>query len=264
MSTSFPSVPIPICLQDTSKKQPAWLRQLQYPLDWRPSPDGSCGYPNLYNCTNSGFGSCCSSTNWCGDSPGHCGAGCQSLFGICTEFNVSTDGLCGPANGDKTCAGSGFGDCCSSGGWCGNTTDHCAASCQSGFGTCDAGTGNISTDGQCGANGKTCTGSGFGDCCSARGWCGGTSDHCGAGCQSGFGTYNGGSGSISTDWECGSRNGKTCTGSGFGKCCSRNGFCGSTTDHCSAGYQSGFGTCSSGSGSISTDGTCGSVNKRRA
>ncbi|KAK4675335.1 hypothetical protein QC764_0076980 [Podospora pseudoanserina] len=226
-----------------------------------PSPDGSCGYPNLYNCTNSGFGSCCSSTNWCGDSPGHCGAGCQSLFGICTESNVSTDGSCGPANG-KTCTGSGFGDCCSAGGWCGGASDHCGAGCQSGFGTCTGGSGSISTDGECGTrNGKTCTGSGFGNCCSQNGFCGSTTDHCSAGCQSGFGTCSGGSGSISTDGTCGYVNKKTCIGSGFGNCCSSSGNCGTTTAHCGAGCQSSYGTCNSGSGTISTDGKCGSNGK---
>jgi len=44
----------------------------------------------------------------------------------------------------------------------------------------------VSNDGTCG-NGITCQGSRFGDCCSAHGWCGGTADHCGAGCDAGFG-----------------------------------------------------------------------------
>jgi hypothetical protein len=44
--------------------------------------------------------------------------------------------------------------------------------------------GGISTDGSCGgALGAICTGSGFGDCCSAYGWCGGDGIHCDAGCQ---------------------------------------------------------------------------------
>ena len=51
-------------------------------------------------------------------------------------------------------------DCCSSGGFCGSSSDHCKAGCQSVFGECE--TNNISIDGQCGANGKTCTGSTFG------------------------------------------------------------------------------------------------------
>ncbi|SRR6266536_151439 len=49
---------------------------------------------------------------------------------------VSVDAKCGPGTG-KTCMGSKFGPCCSSKGWCGNTTDYCAVTkCQAGFGTC--------------------------------------------------------------------------------------------------------------------------------
>ncbi|KAJ8069910.1 hypothetical protein OCU04_000318 [Sclerotinia nivalis] len=45
----------------------------------------------------------------------------------------------------------------------------------------------------------------------------------------------------STDGLC--SGGKTCTGSGFGPCCSRDGFCGIGDAWCGAGCQPGFGTC---------------------
>jgi hypothetical protein len=45
----------------------------------------------------------------------------------------------------------------------------------------------ISTDGSCGGS-ITCQGSTFGNCCSQHGWCGSTSDYCGAGCQPAFGS----------------------------------------------------------------------------
>lgn len=45
----------------------------------------------------------------------------------------------------------------------------------------------ISTDATCGT-GLTCQGSTFGNCCSQAGWCGSTTDYCGTGCQSAFGT----------------------------------------------------------------------------
>ncbi|ERF69025.1 hypothetical protein EPUS_06712 [Endocarpon pusillum Z07020] len=46
----------------------------------------------------------------------------------------------------------------------------------------------ISTDGSCGGEtGSTCLGSEFGDCCSAKGWCGGNSSYCDIGCQGRFG-----------------------------------------------------------------------------
>ncbi|KAK4446124.1 hypothetical protein QBC34DRAFT_497070 [Podospora aff. communis PSN243] len=96
---------------------------------------------------------------------------------------VSTDGSCGPANGGTVREGSGFGDCCSVNGWCGSTPAHCGSGCQSG--KCIQGA--ITTDGSCGAgaNHAICAGWPAGECCSPAGWCGGTPDHCGVGCQSG-------------------------------------------------------------------------------
>jgi peptidoglycan/xylan/chitin deacetylase (PgdA/CDA1 family) len=60
-------------------------------------------------------------------------------------------------------------------------------------------------------------------------------------------TSGGGSGStpVSTDGSCGSGKG-TCAGSTFGNCCSQYGWCGSSADHCSAGCNSAFGTCTGG------------------
>jgi hypothetical protein len=46
-----------------------------------------------------------------------------------------------------------------------------------------------------------------------------------------------------TSGSCG--NGETCTGTSFGHCCSKFGFCGSAPEHCGDGCQSGFGTCGS-------------------
>ena len=76
---------------------------------------------------------------------------------------VSFDGSCGPSSLQKaTCAGSAFGNCCSTSGQCGWTPSFCApVVCQKGFGTCDV-TDPISPDGKCGAAstiGATCAGS---------------------------------------------------------------------------------------------------------
>ncbi|OHW99235.1 plant lectins antimicrobial peptide, partial [Colletotrichum incanum] len=201
------------------------------------STDGRCG-SNGKTCLGSAFGSCCSEGGWCGTEQAHCSAGCQTGFGNCTTSGstttpVSTDGSCGK-NG-KTCKGSAFGACCSSAGFCGGTSDHCGTGCQSSFGTCNGGSGAVSTDGACGKNGRICKGSAYGDCCSASNYCGKTTDHCGAGCQSAFGTCSSGSGAISTDGSC-STNGKTCKGSPFGDCCSASNYCGKTTAHCGSGW----------------------------
>ncbi|KAL4788967.1 hypothetical protein BDV19DRAFT_43740 [Aspergillus venezuelensis] len=106
--------------------------------------------------------------------------------------NVSTDGNCG-SNSDTnaTCLYSTFGDCCSSKGYCGGTTAYCGEGCQLGFGECnDASVQTISTTGSCGAtltSNTTCLGSTYGDCCSGKGYCGGTTAYCGGGCQVEFG-----------------------------------------------------------------------------
>ncbi|TGO62206.1 hypothetical protein BCON_0021g00190 [Botryotinia convoluta] len=46
--------------------------------------------------------------------------------------------------------------------------------------------------------------------------------------------------------------GKTCTGSGFGPCCSKDGFCGIGDAWCGTGCQSGFGSCGTTLNSTST------------
>ncbi|KAF5232689.1 hypothetical protein FANTH_12860, partial [Fusarium anthophilum] len=156
------------------------------------SPDGSCGGTNKFICGGSPFGDCCSEQGLCGNSTVHCDNNCLPDFGTC-----------GPSN------------CCSGSGWCGKENDHCGAGCQNGFGTCTGGdSGNVSTDGSCGKNGKPCKGSDFGDYCSEQGYCGKTDEFCVAGCQSNFGTCAAET-DISTDGFCG-KNGKVCKGSTFG------------------------------------------------
>jgi peptidoglycan/xylan/chitin deacetylase (PgdA/CDA1 family) len=192
---------------------------------------------------------------------------------------VSTDGQCGASKG-RSCLGSEFGNCCSSAGWCGKSSDHCGNGCQSAFGNCGsngnapaapaptstraatpsaapASNSKVSTDGSCGkGSGFTCQGSSFGNCCSQYNYCGSTTGHCSTGCQSAFGTCSNSASpapapapapapkkKVSTDGSCGQGSGFTCQGSSFGNCCSQYNYCGSTTGHCSTGCQSAFGTC---------------------
>ncbi|KAI6354671.1 hypothetical protein MCOR25_008494 [Pyricularia grisea] len=111
----------------------------------------------------------------------------------------SGDGACGPAAGGSSCQLSLFGNCCSRYGYCGSTDVYCGAGCQSGYGVCNSSNApagmKVSEDATCGS-GVTCVGSGFGDCCSASGWCGSTADYCAAGCQSAFGTCTSSSSSV--------------------------------------------------------------------
>jgi hypothetical protein len=124
----------------------------------------------------------------------------------------------------------------------------------------------LASDGSCGGN-FGCQGSPHGGCCSKFGFCGKSDAHCGAGCQSAFGTCatNGQStGSspalkISTDQTCGPTTTNTCQGSTFGNCCSKFGYCGSTSEFCGTGCQAGFGACGLSSGSASAALSSGSV-----
>ncbi|ROT40639.1 hypothetical protein SODALDRAFT_321948 [Sodiomyces alkalinus F11] len=55
---------------------------------------------------------------------------------------VSPDGSCG-GNTGYTCIGSSFGNCCSRRGQCGQRTRHCGCGCQSAFGYCRQGPGQV-------------------------------------------------------------------------------------------------------------------------
>ncbi len=157
------------------------------------------------------------------------------------------------------------GQCCSKYGWCGKTDDYCSSSkgCQSEFGDCN-GTSSIpittSVDGKCGEDYGTCP---SGQCCSKYGWCGKTDAYCSEGCQSKFGDCRG---TITTVTEttitisepsviekCGQ--GIDSCSSGY--CCSKNGLCGKSYEHCSVseGCQSAYGFCKEDNTSI--EGKCG-------
>ncbi|KAK6362806.1 hypothetical protein TWF730_000260 [Orbilia blumenaviensis] len=90
---------------------------------------------------------------------------------------ISTDGTCGPNNGNAVCPGSSFGSCCSVSGWCGNGYAFCGIGNCIG-GNCVNGTG-WSTDGRCGIQPlqPRCGGQ-YGVCCSNAGWCGNGTDYC--------------------------------------------------------------------------------------
>ncbi|KAH8723929.1 glyoxal oxidase N-terminus-domain-containing protein [Phaeosphaeriaceae sp. PMI808] len=114
------------------------------------------------------------------------------------NVQYSTDGKCGPANGNLLCdpkSTTYTGSCCSSYGWCGNTPAHCGDGCLSG---CNNGAQPSSAqpvatptttpnapgprdDGRCGKDfgGATCDAKGaYGGCCSSYGYCGSTDGHC--------------------------------------------------------------------------------------
>ncbi|KAI7350976.1 hypothetical protein KC336_g22536, partial [Hortaea werneckii] len=114
---------------------------------------------------------------------------------------ISPNGHCGTlGNGGTpegyTCTGSEFGACCSSSGFCGDTTDYCLAGCQPDYGDCTPQEGYpISSDGWCGPEygNQTCEGSVFGMCCSIYGSCGSGTEYCDPpNCDREFGMCTGG------------------------------------------------------------------------
>ncbi|KAK7612860.1 hypothetical protein IWX49DRAFT_256730 [Phyllosticta citricarpa] len=133
--------------------------------------------------------------------------------------------------------------------------------------------------------GFMCKSDGVSPCCSQFGQCGGTSEFCGSGCQSEFGScrvpnatlgnppcsWAGEGTSPRCDGRCGSQfNGSICNEDAgpndfarygvyqYGQCCSSSGFCGSTSLHCEAdkGCQSG---CDGESPSVSASGATATV-----
>ena len=116
------------------------------------STDGTCSSDLLCDPNATAYqGTCCSQYGFCGNTDAYCGAGCQSGCpsttggsGGSTPRAYSPNGQCGKGNGDLLCDPNSTvytGTCCSSYGWCGNTTDHCGAGCQSGCDGAAGGTG---------------------------------------------------------------------------------------------------------------------------
>ncbi|KAF2238127.1 hypothetical protein EV356DRAFT_508772 [Viridothelium virens] len=158
-----------------------------------------------YTCVDSLFGSCCSTSGYCGFTPSFCSSQ-QCLYGNCTlstpspvpflpsdsaistmsppPLQTSYTGSCGGSTA-LTCLDSPFGNCCSCSGFCGETNAFCGLGCNLAFGTCwrMGRPYNVepnsspyerpfkqSPDGRCGGKeGYVCQGSGWGNCCSEEG-----------------------------------------------------------------------------------------------
>lgn len=112
-------------------------------------------------CLLTGINPCCSGDGFCGGTSEYCdGSSCQADYGSCNAPNASLgmpacswadegtsprcDGRCGSEFNGSVCnteagpddfAAFGvfeYGPCCSSEGFCGNSTAHCGRTCQSG------------------------------------------------------------------------------------------------------------------------------------
>ncbi|KFY06918.1 hypothetical protein V492_07630 [Pseudogymnoascus sp. VKM F-4246] len=53
------------------------------PKNLKVSTDSKCGAKVKQTCIGNSEGHCCSKYGYCGDTDAHCGAGCQSGFGVC-------------------------------------------------------------------------------------------------------------------------------------------------------------------------------------
>ncbi|PVH72657.1 carbohydrate esterase family 4 protein [Cadophora sp. DSE1049] len=171
------------------------------------STDGSCG--STITCLGSVFGNCCSQYGYCGSTSDYCGTGCKPGSGTCsssgsssspkpsastkppstsskasTSTKPSTTSTKPPSSSSKATTSSKSSTSTKT-----STTSTKISSSSTKSATPSASTLVKSADGTCGGTKKyTCQGSVYGNCCSQYNWCGNTVDHCGTGCQKGFGT----------------------------------------------------------------------------
>ncbi|KAI5919333.1 hypothetical protein F4810DRAFT_714559 [Camillea tinctor] len=190
-----------------------------------------------------------------------------------TVLDTTPDGTCGPNSG-VSCLGYSGGQCCNSQtGICGGTREDCQTGiCSSGL--CEVkDPASYSLDGQCGpANGKKCGGI-WGSCCNTEGRCGDGDGFCDSGnCWSGNCTIVFPSAPDPTEqpvWEtgnstnglCGAENDNQICNVFWGYCCASTGRCGDGVAFCGSGCQGKYGNCTTSSGAISPDGTCGGANE---
>ncbi|KAL8656530.1 MAG: hypothetical protein Q9210_000167 [Variospora velana] len=170
------------------------------------------------------------------------------LYHLLNTRALSPDNTCGNLfngnNKNYTCDPKSptGGSCCSQYGYCGSTADYCGTGCQPTFGTCAGSEVVPIAANLCGpANRNNKCFSGL--CCSQAGYCGNTTDYCGAGCRSDFGDCSATTGPVG-DGTCGPAFGnKQCRS---GQCCSAAGYCGTTKEYCAdPDCQFLFGTCDS-------------------
>ncbi|TDZ18720.1 putative peptidoglycan-N-acetylglucosamine deacetylase [Colletotrichum orbiculare MAFF 240422] len=215
----FKSVTVGECLGDPKEN---WYRSVGN----APSSGGSSSSSTRTSSASSRAASVASSTSRAATPTG--------------SLTPSTNGRCGPNFGFTTCANEPGATCCSSAGWCGNTADHCGASCQPLYGNCAVSSARASSSAASVRPVSAASSSSArpASSSSARASSSATTRASSAPLASGTApaTANG---------RCGStQGGTTCAREPLGAtCCSRYGWCGSSTDHCGAGCQAAFGTC---------------------
>ncbi|CBX94899.1 similar to glyoxal oxidase [Plenodomus lingam JN3] len=210
------------------------------------SVDGKCGPSNgnlLCDPKATAYtGTCCSSYGWCGNTPAHCGDGCQSgcnkdtpappapkpsTAGTPAAAAPRDDGRCGKDFGGASCDAKGpYGGCCSSYGYCGSTEGHCLVSngCQNGCKDGNPAPKPVDSPAPAVSRPPSST----------------TSGEPVLGKPTTPATTPTDDGKATTDGSCGAKFGNTVCGNwAQGSCCSMYGYCGNTTSHCGEGCQSG-------------------------
>ena len=240
-------------------------------LKWR--PDGKCGYSyNLPNgteaeCNPDGENPCCSSSHGgeCGNTPEHCSCRYCRNYRSEKEWKESglrwrKDGVCGlqPDGTTAECDPDGKNPCCSNWvGRCGNTTEYCSCNYCTDYkfvkewNESDAKL-KWRKDGKCGYGYRLpndsiseCDPDGGNPCCNSTwdGVCGNTADHCSCDRCTDYKFVKkwneAGKMKWRPDGKCGYSynlpNGTKaeCDPDGENPCCSDDGECGNTTEHCS-------------------------------
>ncbi|POS72437.1 glycosyl hydrolase family 18 [Diaporthe helianthi] len=82
--------------QDTGTSGAVTFEASSFPVEVDPATlstttDGSCGTGTTFMCSGPATGyPCCSQYGFCGNTDGHCGTGCQSQYGTCTDTAKKT------------------------------------------------------------------------------------------------------------------------------------------------------------------------------
>jgi len=227
----------------------------------------NCSKYEHYKECGSGYGychdnKCCSKSGYCGITEEYCGNGCQIEYGICGIIdnlaNNSTD------IADESIDRSGNLDTYTTDNTNNNNQNVVTNSTNANSITSTTSTnntnnnnagvvlGNINSNIKCGPmnNNNICPDN---ECCSENGTCGITSLYCGKGCQIDYGrcddsqissvtsTLRQANIKMSKDGKCGPKNNNTICPNN--KCCSKYGYCGTTSTYCDKGCQIDFGRC---------------------
>ncbi|XP_014551476.1 hypothetical protein COCVIDRAFT_112817, partial [Bipolaris victoriae FI3] len=126
-TATVPTPPNPV---DTSPDN-STVRYLEEENHWY----GTCGEQDGYTCVGTSFGTCCSTTGYCGSIGNHCAQGWPVHNPLCSQYNdlrsgcqtsnvASLDGSYAVNKGFMSAGGLFSGQCCAASKCCGTTDDY--------------------------------------------------------------------------------------------------------------------------------------------